>query len=360
MHLGRFLVLSEACHDPDTTAEGGALRPAVTRPAITIRPFDAGDESCVLELLDASLGGGPAGRRPPDFFRWKHLANPFGPSFMLLAEADGRVIGLRAFMRWRFTAGDEVLRAVRAVDTATHPDYQGIGVFSRLTKEALDALDGDVDLVFNTPNQKSGPGYMKLGWREVGRVPVRVRVRRPLRLVAGRRGGPRPEPPVEAERAATVLARTAAVQRLLQHEPPARGLATRRDPGYLAWRYGEAPLLGYRVVAEERDGELAGLAIFRVRPRGGLWETTIAEVLAGGDARTARRLLRRVARAAVVDHLTFHAQAGTPLARVAAMTGYLPSPASISLVVNPRRPDIRPDPTDLHAWSLSLGDLEVF
>ena len=61
-------------------------------------------------------------------------------------------------------------------------------MFSRLTRAALDALDGQVDLVFNTPNGKSGPGYLKLGWREVGRVPVAVRVRRPLRLLTARRG----------------------------------------------------------------------------------------------------------------------------------------------------------------------------
>jgi hypothetical protein len=30
-------------------------------------------------------------------------------------------------MRWEFVRGGEVLRAVRAVDTATDPDYQGKG-----------------------------------------------------------------------------------------------------------------------------------------------------------------------------------------------------------------------------------------
>ena len=92
---------------------------------VAVRPFAAEDLPRVLELLDRSLGGGPAGRRPPEFFRWKHLDNPFGTSFMLLAERDGRPVGLRAFMRWRLLAGDRVVAAARAVDTATHPDFQG-------------------------------------------------------------------------------------------------------------------------------------------------------------------------------------------------------------------------------------------
>ena len=263
-------------------------------------------------------------------------------------------------MRWRFRAGERALAAVRAVDTATHPDFQGMGVFSRLTRAALDAMEGQVDLVFNTPNGKSGPGYLKLGWREVGRVPVAVRVRRPLRLLTSRRARPRAAPPVAAVPAAAALEDADAVAALLGREPAPGGLATPRTVEYLRWRYGAAPLLGYRAVTEERGGELAGLALFRVRPRGGLWESTVAEVLAAGDPATARRLLRRVAGAAPVDHLTLHAPAGSPLARAARRSGYLPSPAGIRLVANPRTAGIRPDPTRLDAWALSLGDLEVF
>jgi GNAT superfamily N-acetyltransferase len=327
---------------------------------VSVRPFVDEELPRVLELLDASLGGGPAGRRPPEFFRWKHLDNPFGRSLLLVAEHDGRLIGLRAFMRWRFQAGERVLAAVRAVDTATHPDFQGMGVFSRLTRAALDAMDGQVDLVFNTPNGKSGPGYLKLGWREVGRVPVAVRVRRPLRLLTARGADPRPAPPVAAGPAALVLEQAEPVARLLGREPAARGLATPRTVEYLRWRYGAAPLLGYHAVTEEDAGELAGLALFRVRRRGGLWESTVAEVLAGGDAGTARRLLRRVARAAPVDHLTLHAPARSPLARAAIRSGFVPSVAGIHLVTNPLTAGIRPDPTELGAWALSLGDLEVF
>lgn len=339
---------------------------------VSVRAFVVEDLPGVLELLDASLGGGPAGRRPPEMFRWKHLDNPFGQSYMLVAEAAGRLVGLRALMRWRFVAGEETVHAARAVDTATHPDYQGMGVFSRLTRAALETVAGEVDLIFNTPNGKSGPGYLKMGWRPVGRVPVAVRVRRPLRLLSGlrARSEPGPTPPAPAVPAARVLERGDEVARLLEREAAApRGagplgtpqrLVTPRDLTYLRWRYGAAPLLGYRAVTEERDGALAGVAIFRVRQRGRYWESTIAEVLAGGDPRTAGRLLRRVARDADVDHLTFHATPRSPLARVAARNGFLRSPAGITLVAKPLREGIQPDPTRLDAWALSLGDLEVF
>ena len=151
--------------------------------AVDVRPYREEDEPGVLDLLSASLGGGPVGERRPEFFRWKHFDNPFGSSFMLVAETDDRIVGLRAYMRWRFEDGTRILHAVRAVDTATHPDYQRRGIFSRLTKQALEELREDVDLVFNTPNETSLRGYLKMGWDVVGKVPIWVKVRRPLRLM---------------------------------------------------------------------------------------------------------------------------------------------------------------------------------
>ena len=154
-----------------------------SRVALDIRPFAEHDTAAVLSLLEASLGGGPAGERSPAFFRWKHLENPFGRSYMLVAEADDRIVGFRAFMRWRFDLGGEPVRAVRAVDTATHPDHQGRGIFRQLTTTALEDLRSEADLIFNTPNDKSLPGYLKMGWRKVEEVPIRVRVRRPVRFL---------------------------------------------------------------------------------------------------------------------------------------------------------------------------------
>jgi GNAT superfamily N-acetyltransferase len=314
-------------------------------------------------LLDAALGGGPAGQRSPEFFRWKHHQNPFGQSFMLVAESAGQLIGLRAFLRWRFEGGGRSVQAVRAVDTATHSAYRGMGVFSRLTRTAVEELRGQVELVFNTPNSLSRPGYLKLGWHEVGRVPVAIQVRRPLRMVrsARARTGPRsPRPEVAAQPAARVLERGEQVARLLARSRPANDgrLRTSRDVEYLRWRYGLAPLLGYAAVTEDDADGLRGLAIFRVRPRGGLWESTVAEVLvSAGDRSTARRLLRRVAAAAPVDHLTVHLGDETASG---ARRRLLPALGGIGLVVNPLSDDVRPDPGQLRSWALSLGDLEVF
>jgi GNAT superfamily N-acetyltransferase len=329
--------------------------------ALLVRPYRDEDEWEVLDLLTVSLGGGPAGRRPAEFFRWKHLANPFGRSLMLLGEADGRVVGLRAFLRWRFVGGGRTVEAVRAVDTATHPEFQGRGVFSRLTREAIEALREEPALVFNTPNDKSLPGYLKLGWSVVGRVPVSVRVRRPGTFLWNlRASAPRqPRPAVDAPPAAEALADADRVSDLLRRiERPGGRLSTPRTIEYLRWRYGSAPLLDYRALRLE-GGE--GLAIFLVRPRRGLWEATITELLVpAGDVSAGRWLLRTVARAAPVDHLVCSFPGWSVASRAARRAGYLPAPGGMTLVTNPLQGELAPDPRNLRSWALSLGDLEVF
>ncbi|MEX2421150.1 MAG: GNAT family N-acetyltransferase, partial [Actinomycetota bacterium] len=269
-------------------------------PDLVVRPYRDLDESEVLELLRGSLGGGPAGERTPEYFRWKHLENPFGRSYMIVAESDQRIIGFRALMRWRFRVGDRAIEAVRPVDTVTHPEFRGRGIFSMLTRKALDSLKGEVDLVFNTPNSNSLPGYLKMGWQMVGKIPVSVRICRPARFLAGRllRGRSSGEslparPPVMAPTAAESLADRAAVSTLIEgSEVPARGFSTPKSVEYLRWRYGAAPLLGYHAVREERGGEVIGLALFRLRAHGSLWGLSVGDMIVRpGDVRTARRLL---------------------------------------------------------------------
>ena len=324
------------------------------RSGMIVRPYRSEDEQEVLRLLLTSLGPGPAGERSPAFFRWKHLANPFGPSFMLVAEAGGRIVGLRAFLRWRFELDGRKVRAVRAVDTATHPDHQGRGIFRRLTLEALDVLRGEADLVFNTPNGRSLPGYLKMGWREVGRLPVAVRPRSASAVVTMLRARTPAEkwslPSSAGEPAGDVVADRSAITRLLARAAAA-GLRTRRTPEFLAWRYGFGPLC-YRAVLAGRDAA-DGLALFRLRRRGSATEAAITDVLVpDGDPATARRLCRRAVR-----------ESGADYAIVAGRTRTVPGFVSV-----PRQGptlvwrQVHPAATmpALPRWSLTLGDVELF
>src|SRR5688572_1153461 len=102
-----------------------------------IRIATARDIDAIVQLLKESLGESLL-PKSTEYWQWKHVNNPFGASPVLLAVEGDKIIGVRAFMCWKWRQGDNIINAVRAVDTATHSDHQGKGVFSKLTLKLLE------------------------------------------------------------------------------------------------------------------------------------------------------------------------------------------------------------------------------
>jgi GNAT superfamily N-acetyltransferase len=294
------------------------------------------------------------------FFRWKHLDNPFGRSPMWVAEFDGRIVGLRTFVRWELVHPDgSVAHAVRAVDTATDPEFQGRGIFTALTLHALDELRAEgVDFVFNTPNEQSLPGYLKMDWQIVGRLTAAVRPTSVSSLVVlARARKPASLGAVGINVGAPALdafGDTDAVQDLLDRLPRAPGLATRRTPEYLAWRYG-LPALRYRALTGP-GGLAAGAVVFHLRRRGAALEAVVCDaLLPAGAAPALPSLLRPLADETGADYLIRLDHRGPDRSSA---PRFIPVPR-VGPVLTVRAVGRRP-PTDLASWALSLGDIELF
>jgi hypothetical protein len=272
---------------------------------------------------------------------------------------DGdRVVGFRTFLRWRFRRGDgTTATAVRAVDTATDPEYQGRGIFKALTTSAIDDLRAEgVDFIFNTPNDQSRPGYLKMGWIELGRpgVAMAPRVTSLPRLARSRVPADLWSQPATVGQPAAVLADADLGGRLLGAAAPEAAWQTDRDPSWLAWRYGLEPLR-YRVLlaAECPRGDRHGDAgaVLRLRRRGPSLEATVSDLFAP-SAGARRFLLRAVLRSTGADYV---------LARGTARAE--PTPAmslpAFSPLVTWRSVNAVDEPT-IDDFALSVGDLELF
>ncbi|MDR5590569.1 GNAT family N-acetyltransferase [Christiangramia sp. SM2212] len=140
-----------------------------------IREATVNDIAEILFVLKRSLGE-TSSKKTEDVWRYKHIDNPFGRSLVLVAEEKNKIVGVRAFMRWKWQRENQIYNSYRAVDTATDPSHQGKGIFKKLTLKALEiAKEEGGEFIFNTPNEQSKPGYLKMGWQEVGRLNVALR-----------------------------------------------------------------------------------------------------------------------------------------------------------------------------------------
>ena len=318
--------------------------------SLDIRPATEDEIPAMLELLRDSMER-KEDSRFGELFRWKHVDNAFGPSPMWVACEAGRIVALRTFMRWEFERGEDRVRCVRAVDTATHPDVQGRGLFRELTLGALPWLENDgIDFIFNTPNDRSRPGYLKMGWHVLGKARARVRPCSPRGVLALARSrvpaAHWSEPATFGVDGAHALADDGEVAAFVRSLPPGDRWRTRWTPDVLRWRFGSS-LPDYRAVT---GGSLAdGVVFARVRRRGDARELVVASVFTpeGGDS--ARALVRRLIRAARND------------VDYAVGVGALPTfvPAGTGPVVT-ARPVRRDAPASISAFEFTMGDIELF
>lgn len=222
-----------------------------TSTPFAIRDFVPSDQPQVVALLRRVLDRPGPHVHDDAYFRWKHLENPFGSSIMYVAESDRRVIGFRAIMRWRLEAGGRIVEAGRPVDTVTDPSCRRQGVFSSLTKTALGRLEQlGITVLFNTPNEQSLPGYLKMGWTPIGRATRDVLVGGPgilARVVLARRhrnGTSRSASSGASPDASDSWGRVTAAL----HQRRVPGARVVKDHAYVLWRYTQHPWFRYRVV----------------------------------------------------------------------------------------------------------------
>ena len=201
------------------------------------------------------------------WYRWKHQSGPYGSSWAWVARDVDGLLGLRILLPWRFSGPEGEMSAARPCDTVTVPRARGRGVFRSLTEFALDQLSDEVDLLFNTPNENSLPGYLKMGFEPWAEVGTRFALVRPDR--------------------------SQLTEQLAVPTEPNGIVETVRSQDFMSWRYERCPVHSYRgfslANADDRNG-----AVVRVRMTRGRRVVVFAELW--GPEPVRRVLVRSVCR----------------------------------------------------------------
>jgi hypothetical protein len=246
-------------------------------------------------------------------------------------------------MRWQLeTPTGDSLDCIRAVDTATHPEYQRMGIFRRLTEEAVEIARSDnVNLIFNTPNEKSRPGYIKMGWQEVGRIGALVRISR--RVLQARHDDDASDAGLFLRQPKPFVMPGAATR-------PARGVRTPRSEAYLQWRFASHPTARYFSVAAG-----PGTAVVRANHRNRRRELVVADLF--GPPGAGIRAVNRSTRSA---YMATWFSSGSPERRAALRGGFVPIPGftALTLVMRPLG-EVPANLGSLGAWDMSVSDFEL-
>jgi len=292
----------------------------------------------ILKVLKASLGE-TSSKKTEEVWRYKHIDNPFGESLVLVAEEEGEIVGVRAFMRWKWQKGDEVYSAFRAVDTATHPAHQGKGIFKKLTLKALEIGKERGDhFVFNTPNSQSKPGYLKMGWEGVGKLKVHLRLLFPAKNIT-----------VNHKVSGNLNDCRELLNSFYQRLKVTDRLYTPKDVAYIKWRYLNNPLQRYEVLIH-KEYFIAGY----VKARGKFSEFRLSEaIVSPGSKKAAKSAILELTKSSGAIILSISPNPG-----IIFKTGISGNfgPALTFKSINLPQSHF----SKLDLWFYSLGDLELF
>lgn len=151
----------------------------------TTRWFERADLDDFVELYSDVFDTWSPSR---EWATWKYEANPYVDHVpIVVAERDGELVGARPFFGLPMSIGGERRIALQPADTMVQADHRGRGLFTRMTERSVDHyVDREPAFFFNFPNDRSRPGYEKLGWETVGEEARYYRIQGPERVLADR------------------------------------------------------------------------------------------------------------------------------------------------------------------------------
>jgi N-acetylglutamate synthase-like GNAT family acetyltransferase len=319
-----------------------------------IRYATAQDIQAIIQLLKISLGESLL-PKSENYWNWKHNRNPFGQSPVIIAVENSSIVGVRAFMCWDWKAGSNTIRAIRAVDTATHPAHQGKGIFRKLTLTLLkDCEMQGFSLVFNTPNKKSMPGYLKMGWQTVGRLPVRTSIVRPVNIAASLLSGRQQDEFSTSDEGLTGVLDHPQLASLIDRHLAisSKKIVTAYSVGFLRWRYLEVPVVRYNAISVIENGQLRAVIFYRLkRSRLGI-EFRITDLIADQpelDNEWKKRIVR-LAIKSQANYITASAYLGSSL-----FSNFLGPFVTLKHLAKTEA-----DFEGFKNWRPTLGDMELF
>lgn len=134
--------------------------------SVSVRRFKMSDVDSVIRLLEIVF------KRPFSFewWNWKYRLNPAGfwgeDGDIWVAESDGEIVSYYAVIPEKIKLGSRTITVAQSVDTATHPEFRGMGLFTTLARKVYSECQKRYRLIYGFPSEMAFKGFLRLGWKD--------------------------------------------------------------------------------------------------------------------------------------------------------------------------------------------------
>lgn len=240
----------------------------------TMRPATAEDHDQIRALFLEVFGY----QRSAEHDRWLSFGSPDGHIIATVAVHRDKIVGFYGLLPTSLRLGGQRVLGAQSLDTMTHPDYRGQGMFTRLAIETYDlAAARGVKALYGFPNEASYPGFVRrLNWDHTGDVPRWTRILRPSGI------RPMPEPlgrgldvvaKLIGNRASPAVKRgrpeASELTRLIDECMDVRDICrVDRTPAWMMWRFATDSNRQYEWITAGDPHRLAAIAVWGIREDG--------------------------------------------------------------------------------------------
>lgn len=182
-----------------------------------------------------------------EYIDWQYLQNPAGPAKCWIAKVQSEVIALYVAIPHFIDCDGVTSLGWRVQDVLTHPKYQGMGLYSKLSNMANSFLKNEkFPANFTFPNEKSHSGFMRRNWMNPNRIP--------LWTINSFSQGKLSQSNLEIETISTFSESDFEVWK--SYSSTVR-FGVQRSASYLNWRYTAKPNGGYSAFRLKKGGKTA-------------------------------------------------------------------------------------------------------
>ena len=276
-----------------------------------IGPWSAADAEQLFEIYRRIFGEQKAAARRSSW-AWQYEDNPQSPRqpVVWVARRNGRAVGQVGSMPVSMWWGHREIHASWGLDYFVAPEAEGLGDSITLMRAWMQSVD--LALVLGL----APTSYLickRLGFRDLGYVPLYQAVLDPAAIVRGRWGKVAGAMAAPFSGAAMWVVRHrhgrasgdpdvkpagpigADYDALWQRARGGFAMCVRRDAAYVRWRYERAPNKQYDILEARRAGELVGFVVSRHEDYRGIRLGWIVDLFAAqGDRATRDALIANV------------------------------------------------------------------
>jgi len=318
------------------------------------------------------------------YLEWQYLKNPYGLPFLFTSKdtLTDQLAGQYLVIPLEYQISGEKLAGSLSLNTLTHPDHQGKGLFTKMAKATYaDCEASNNNFTIGFPNPLSYPGFVKkLNFSHLGDIPLLIKPLKPINILRSyfqkekeKHGGEIILEQVSSKKNIHQLdfhnqtdenKYNAFWNKIMSNYP----ISANKDFKFLKWRYNDHPTKKYKVYYIENNGEIDGVIILRAEHVWGFKVGLIMDFMTNEPSKNSKFLLKHASKIFKNLKLDFITALHTPIKEYNILKKNnfykIPQkllPQKIHFIVRSNKKFNNEEMIlKLENWKLTFGDYDIF